>query len=121
MDIELLSALRDNARRFLSAHCASDQLHRFVDERADRRQLWQSAADLGWMALAVPEEHGGVGAGIMAMAALQEELGRALAPLPFLSSALVARALTLWPREEMRAQWLPGLGPFGARRWASTI
>jgi alkylation response protein AidB-like acyl-CoA dehydrogenase len=109
MDIELLSALRDNARRFLSAHCASDQLHRFVDERDDRRQLWRSAAELGWMALAVPEEHGGVGAGIMATAALQEELGRALAPLPFLSSALVARALTLWPREETRAQWLPGL------------
>jgi alkylation response protein AidB-like acyl-CoA dehydrogenase len=94
----------------LQEHCTSDRLHRVIEQPAAYDQdLWRMAGELGWLTLAVPEEHGGLGAGIAAIAALQEELGRYLAPIPFHSSALLARALTLWPHEAARAQWLPTL------------
>jgi alkylation response protein AidB-like acyl-CoA dehydrogenase len=111
MDTDLICALRENARRVLTDRCASDQLHRFVNQETDRydAKLWRTAAELGWLALAVTEEHGGLGAGIVEVAALQEELGRFLAPVPFHSCALVARALALWPRDVIRAEWLPRL------------
>jgi alkylation response protein AidB-like acyl-CoA dehydrogenase len=124
MDTDLVDAIRENARRVLREHCTGDRLHRVIEQPSPYdEELWRMAAELGWLTLAVPEEHGGLGAGIAAVAALQEELGRSLAPIPFHSSALVARALTLWPQEAVRAHWLPklaageiigALGPFAA-------
>ena len=109
MDTDLVDAIRENARRVLREHCTSERLHRVIEQSPYDEELWRMAGELGWLTLAVPEEHGGLGAGIVAVAALQEELGRSLAPIPFLSSALVARALALWPHEAVRAQWLPQL------------
>lgn len=107
MDKELVRELRDSACRVLDDHCRSDQLHAYIDGRADPAELWQSAVELGWLALAVPEEHGGVGGSVAELAALQEVLGSHLAPIPFLSTVLVGRALTLWPQPDVRARWLP--------------
>ncbi len=109
VDIELIGGLRDSARRVLDDHCRSEQLHRYIDQLADPGVLWRSAAELGWTALAVPEEHGGIGAGIAEIAVLQEELGRCLAPVPFLSTVLVSRALSLWPHTGSLGRWLPRL------------
>jgi alkylation response protein AidB-like acyl-CoA dehydrogenase len=124
MDTDLVDAIRENARRVLHEHYIGDRLHRVLEQPSSYdEELWRMAAELGWLTLAVPEEHGGLGAGIAAVAALQEELGRSLAPIPFHSSALIARALTLWPQEAVRAHWLPklaggetigALGPFAA-------
>ena len=59
-------------------------------------ELWKAlAADLGLAGLLVPEERGGAGASAREAAVVLEELGRAVAPVPFLTSAVVATAALL--------------------------
>jgi alkylation response protein AidB-like acyl-CoA dehydrogenase len=58
--------------------------------------LWRTvAADLGCAGLAVPEELGGAGASFREAAVVLEELGRAVAPVPYLGSAVLATAALL--------------------------
>lgn len=66
-----------------------------TDETVDG-ELWaRLAGDVGCAALAVPEDAGGAGATWREAAVVAEELGRAVAPVPFLGSAGVAAALLL--------------------------
>lgn len=111
VDAELLNALKDGARDVLADQCASPQLHHFIDhgEAAYDRALWTIAADLGWLMLAVPEAHGGLGGGVEEAATLQRELGRFLAPVPILTTVLVELALARWPLAAVPADLLPRL------------
>lgn len=52
--------------------------------------LWQECCDLGWLALGLPEAAGGVGYSVVEEAVLFRELGRGLAPGPFLPGVLGA-------------------------------
>ena len=63
-------------------------------------ELWREvAADLGCAGLLIPERDGGAGASYREAAAAAEELGAAVAPVPFLGSAVVATAaLLVWRR-----------------------
>jgi alkylation response protein AidB-like acyl-CoA dehydrogenase len=65
--------------------------------------------ELGWPGIAVSEEHGGQGLGIVELAVLLEELGYACAPVPFLGSALAALAIEHAGSTEQQQRWLPGL------------
>ena len=83
--------LRDEARAFLRKECASEHVREVIDDPAGwSRGLWKQIADLGWMALPFPEEYGGLGQGFLDLALLIEELGASLAPVPFLSSVVLA-------------------------------
>jgi alkylation response protein AidB-like acyl-CoA dehydrogenase len=54
-------------------------------------QLWHTlAAGIGVAGLLIPEEHGGAGASFREAAVVAEELGRTIAPVPFLGSAVIA-------------------------------
>jgi alkylation response protein AidB-like acyl-CoA dehydrogenase len=65
---------------------------------------------MGWPSTGVPEEYGGAGYGLLELAVLAEELGRALAPIPFSSSVYLAQtALLVAGDEEQRTTWLPPL------------
>lgn len=83
--------LREQARRFLSASCdfAHLRTHLASEDGVDRT-LWHKMAELGWTGVAVPEEFGGLGLGVMELCVLAEELGRVLAPVPFLATACSA-------------------------------
>jgi alkylation response protein AidB-like acyl-CoA dehydrogenase len=60
--------------------------------------LWHTlAADIGLAGLLIPEEHGGAGASYREAAVVAEEIGRAIAPVPFLGSAVVATTALLSP------------------------
>src|SRR6476659_2064762 len=63
-------------------------------------------AELGWTGLAIPEEWGGQGLGIVDLAVLFEEIGYALAPSPLLSNTTVALALTHCGSDEQRERHL---------------
>src|SRR5918999_3003407 len=82
--------------------------------------LWRELAELGWPGIAVSEEHGGQGLGIVELAALLEELGYACATVPFLGTVLAGLAIEHAGSAEQQAQWLPRLasgearGAFGA-------
>ena len=54
--------------------------------------VWKEIAALGWLGLHVPEVHGGEGAGLPELAVVLEELGRVVAPGPFLPSVLRRRS-----------------------------
>ena len=83
--------LRDEARRFLTKECTAEDVREFIDDPSGwSRTLWKQIADLGWMALPFPEENGGLGQGFLDLVLLLEELGAALAPVPFLSSVVLA-------------------------------
>jgi alkylation response protein AidB-like acyl-CoA dehydrogenase len=71
--------------------------------------LARELGELGWPGIAVSEEHGGQGLGIVELAILLEELGYACAPVPFLGSALAALAIEHAGSPDQQQRWLPGL------------
>jgi alkylation response protein AidB-like acyl-CoA dehydrogenase len=71
--------------------------------------LWQELCGLGWPGIAISEEYGGQGLGTIELSILSEELGRVLAPVPFLPSAMAACVIEQAGSPEQREQWLPGL------------
>jgi alkylation response protein AidB-like acyl-CoA dehydrogenase len=103
--------LRDEARRFLEKECTSAHVREFIDDPSGwSRTLWKQIAGLGWMALPFPEEYGGLGQGFLDLVLLLEELGAALAPVPFLSSVAIAGSvLTHHGSDEQKARLLPDI------------
>ncbi|MGW0911886.1 acyl-CoA dehydrogenase family protein [Streptomyces sp. NPDC002784] len=85
-------ALRAAVRDLLADHCdAPGVIARTESEAPHDLEAWKALADgMGLAGLLVPEEHGGQGAGHREAAVVLEELGRAVAPVPYLTSAVVA-------------------------------
>jgi alkylation response protein AidB-like acyl-CoA dehydrogenase len=111
--------LRDTARRFLEAKAPSEVVRRLMetDEGFDP-VLWSELAAQGWQAVAIPEEYGGAGFGFMEQAILMEEMGRALFPVPYLSSVVLGADLVLRAgSDEQRKELLPPVAS-GERRLA---
>ncbi|MGC4807600.1 acyl-CoA dehydrogenase family protein [Micromonospora sp. DT233] len=104
-------ALRDSVRALLTAHAPwSRTLARIDGDEPYDMALWaRLAGELGLAGLPVPEEHGGAGAGFREVAVVCEELGRAVAPVPFLGSAVLAtRALLACGEVELLEQLATG-------------
>jgi alkylation response protein AidB-like acyl-CoA dehydrogenase len=105
--------LKDEARRFLSARCPLSLVRGTLGDDAERRAsraLYQGIAELGWCGTAIPEASGGLGLGYVELCAIAEELGRALAPVPFASSIyFFAEGVMTAGSAEQRARLLPRL------------
>ena len=72
------------------------------------RTLWKEMAELGWVGIAFSEAVGGAGLGFAELCVVMEELGRTLAPEPFLSTVLLAGQALLLAGDEAKARrWLP--------------
>jgi len=102
--------LKSEARKFLDARCPVSVVRGVLDDpaRAYDETLWKAVAGQGWMGAAIPEEHGGLGLGGIELCAIAEELGRALAPIPFASTVyFVAEALMLAGTPAQKEAWLP--------------
>ncbi len=104
-------ALRDQARKFLDAKSTRDKARAVMEgAQTSDTALWQEIVDLGWTALRIPEEHGGLGLSVLELCVLAEEVGRALSPVPFTSSVLLAtEALIAAGTDAQKAKWLPRL------------
>lgn len=70
--------------------------------------VWEEMASLGWLGLAVPEQHGGSGLGLAEAVTIAEPMGRRLCATPFLSTQLTIQAL-LHSDSAPSAKWLPRL------------
>ena len=93
-------ALRDSVRRLFADRCPPELVARAYDADAPAPQvfsdIWRTlAAELGVAGLLVPESLGGAGASAREAAVVMEEIGRAVAPVPFLSSAVLATVALL--------------------------
>ncbi|MDX2209641.1 MAG: acyl-CoA dehydrogenase family protein [Sphingopyxis sp.] len=104
-------ALRDQARKFLAERADKAKARAVMESGTSHdAALWAEIVALGWPALRIPEEHGGLGLSILDLCVLAEEVGRALAPVPFTSSVLLAtEALLIAGTPEQQARWLPKL------------
>jgi acyl-CoA dehydrogenase len=104
-------ALRDQARKFLEAKSTCDKARAVMEGDAPTdAALWAEIVALGWTALRIPEEHGGLGLSVLELCVLAEEVGRALSPVPFTSSVLLAtEALLIAGTDAQRAKWLSKL------------
>src|SRR5258708_16741811 len=90
-------ALRDSVRRLFAARCPPEAVTGICDGAShDFSGVWHTlAAELGTAGLLVPEQLGGAGASAREAAVVMEEIGRAVAPVPFLSSAVLATVALL--------------------------
>jgi alkylation response protein AidB-like acyl-CoA dehydrogenase len=103
-------AIKATAREFLAARYRSERIRELLDsERGFEQADWEEMAGLGWPGLALPEEWGGQGLGIVDLAALFEELGYALVPSPLLSTTVAGLALARCGSDEQRERWLTPL------------
>ena len=103
--------LQNTAREFLSQECPPGLVRELYDDpKGFSPELHRKTAELGWTGLLIPEAHGGLGLGMLDMAILLEEIGRAVVPGPFVfSSVLTTLGLVQAGSSAQRETWLPRL------------
>jgi hypothetical protein len=104
--------VQQTARDFLAKNAGLDVCRKVLEAPAATTDegLWKGVAEMGWLGAAVPESFGGAGLGYLELVLIAEEIGRALAPIPFSGSVYLAtEALLLAGSEAQKAKWLPRL------------
>lgn len=101
--------MQDSVRKALAGESTLARVRTAVDGALPRDdKVWATLCELGIPALLVPEEHGGLGLALLDAAVASEELGRAVAPAPFLGTAVLAPlALRAAGSPAQQAEWLP--------------
>ena len=104
-------ALQRYAREFLEKECPSTFVRSMMDgDTAHDTGFYRKMADLGWMAIAIPEEYGGQGMSYVDLAVLVEEMGRAIVPGPFFASVCLAAPVIVQAGTDKQKQaLLPGI------------
>ena len=100
--------VKNAAREFLEVECPPS-LARAIeqDERGYSVGLWEQMASLGWFGISLPESYGGGGLPVSYLALILEECGRAIAPVPFHSTATAALAVARYGSDEQKQAILP--------------
>ncbi len=101
--------IKDQARKFLSEKCTTKTVRKLYEGSGTYdAALWKQIAEMGWMGTAIPEEFGGLGLGYLELCVVAEELGRALAPVPFSSTVyLFVEFLLASGTDEQKKRLLP--------------
>lgn len=100
--------IRATARGLLESRSGTAGARAMADEPAGySAALWKEMVELGWTGLALPEVHGGVGAGFLELCLVVEELGRFQVPSPLVSTVVCCGLpLARYGTEAQRAEWL---------------
>ncbi|AZG46184.1 acyl-CoA dehydrogenase family protein [Gordonia insulae] len=103
--------LADTVRDVLTKKYDVETLRKVTDtELGWDKGVWKSLADIGILGLTFPEDDGGMGAGPIEFTSVMTQIGRALAPEPYLDSVLVPGSLVgATADQETRAELLGGL------------
>src|SRR5271165_3573368 len=112
MDFGLTDDQREiqrTARELLAERARPERVREHAEAARADSELWRELSELGWPGIAVAEQHGGQGLGAIELSVLCEELGRSLAPVPFLPTVLAAGLIEHGGSPEQRERWLPGL------------
>jgi alkylation response protein AidB-like acyl-CoA dehydrogenase len=101
--------LKEQVRRFLADRCDRNAVRAVLEgEQPFDRPLWKAMGELGYLGASIPEAYGGLGAGYLEACVIAEELGRAVAPVPFGSSIMLAAEFLLMAGTEAQKQkYLP--------------
>ena len=108
---EIQQMLKNSAREFLAEECPLTLVRELEEEeRGFSTELWRQTAGLGWPGVAFPEQYGGTGGDFMDLAALLEEMGRALLPGPFFATVVLGGLTVLDAGTDSQKQSiLPGV------------
>lgn len=104
--------LGNEARKFLDGECTTQHVREVLndDSKSHHEGVWTKVKEMGWLGTAIPEEHGGLGLGALELCVLAEEMGRALAPVPFASTVyFFAEGLMIAGSEAQKGAVLPGV------------
>jgi alkylation response protein AidB-like acyl-CoA dehydrogenase len=101
--------IKRTAHEFLADRFKPEKVRQLADADSYDDSLWKEISELGWPGIAIAEEDGGQGLGMVELAALLEESGYACAPSPLLGTAGAALVISAAGSEEQRSEWLPKL------------
>lgn len=86
--------IADSVARFVREESPVERFRQTRDtERAWAPEVWKQMGEYGWLGIALPEEYGGIGGSFVDMAIILEQLGRGLAPEPYIPSVVLAAGL----------------------------
>jgi alkylation response protein AidB-like acyl-CoA dehydrogenase len=102
-------AIKRTAKDLLTDRFKMEKVREHAQAGTQDDAAWKELGELGWPGIFIDEEYGGQGLGIVELVILMEELGYALAPVPFLSNAAAGLVLRAGGSEEQKARWLPGI------------
>jgi len=86
--------LRESAERFVAETYNADHRRQLAnDPLGFSAKIWRQFAELGWLALPIAEEHGGLGGGAVEIGILMEAFGRGLVSEPYLSTVVIGATL----------------------------
>ncbi|MBR1281742.1 acyl-CoA dehydrogenase family protein [Bradyrhizobium sp. AUGA SZCCT0177] len=86
--------LRESAERFVAGTYNAEHRRRMASEPLGfSAEIWKQFAELGWLALPIAEEHGGLGGGAVEVGILMEAFGRGLVSEPYLSTVVIGAGL----------------------------
>src|SRR4051794_33674943 len=108
-------AIKRTANEMLAARSKPERMRELAEAERYDDDAWKEMCELGWAGIFIDEDHGGQGLGIVELVILMEELGYALAPVPFLSNAAAGLALQFAGTDEQKERWLPGIAAGEAR------
>ena len=101
--------IQSTAKDFLASRFKPEKVRELAEARTYDDALWRQIAELGWPGIAIAEEDGGQGLGMVELVVLLEQSGYACAPSPLLGSAGAALVISAAGSDEQRAEWLPKL------------
>jgi alkylation response protein AidB-like acyl-CoA dehydrogenase len=101
--------IKRTAHDLLAKRSTPERVRTAAESGAYDDTLWTELRELGWPGIAISEDNGGQGLGVVELAILLEEAGYALAGSPLLSTATAALVLQEAGSAEQKAAWLPGL------------
>src|SRR5580700_6972399 len=103
-------ALAETVADFLVKHGARGAARALLEAETETLPpFWADLAALGWLGLHLPEDVGGSGYGLPELVVVVEELGRAVAPGPFVPTVIASAVIEAAGSAEQKAQLLPGL------------
>jgi alkylation response protein AidB-like acyl-CoA dehydrogenase len=101
--------IQRTAHEFLASRFAPVKVRELAEARSYDDGLWKEISDLGWPGIAISEDDGGQGLGMVELVVLLEESGYACAPSPLLGTAGAALVISAAGSDEQRSEWLPKL------------
>jgi acyl-CoA dehydrogenase len=104
-------AIATESRRVLDARMDKARLLALLEQVGQHdAPFWDTAVEQGWTALAIPEEHGGLGLGLIELGLVAQACGAATSGAPFLTGGYgLSQALVQGSDAALAAEWLPRL------------
>lgn len=103
--------IAEEARRQLEAEYSGERLKELLETTGEYdRNFWRIACEQGWTAIGIPEEHDGIGMGLVELGLIAEACGSVACGAPFLNSSFgTGQAILEYGDDGLKGEWLPRL------------